>query len=815
MKKIGDYTLIKLIGKGSFGETYLTEKNNFPYLIATKVINRKKIENLSTKKYLDNEINILKELDHPNIVKFYEQLNTKSNIYIMMEFCNGGELSHCLKLYKSVYKNTFNIEIVQYFMRQIINAFCYIHSKKIIHRDIKLENILLSFENENDKQNLNLLTSKVKIIDFGLSTKLTYSSLTYTALGSPVNMDPLILKKFDKAGGYKNLLGYNEKADIWSLGTIFYELLTGQLLFEANSMKDLMEKVEAGNYVIPINQNFYKESVSFLNCMLQYNPDDRLSVTELAQHDFIVKNVREFTKVDIKQVFNKLDRKGLVINVKDNKTIRRVFSIDSSNNDNKNNYNNNNQNNIRRYERLNTEQGYSHTGDIYSFISESEKSSNNNNNDKIFNHRRQSDGVVKQNNIIKIPIDINKQKNNNRRFTEGFISPKKNNNNRNFELIKLEEELREKERKEKEEHDKLIMERQRQELIERQNIEKEKRVNWDKGREEIKVYLNGLLIEYLSAKEYFNKNGLTKQEEDSNSKLLKIQDSLNHIDQGLSIYYDNLPQPITTEYIYNCSTNIRNSIFKQVLNKYEEDKKELTNNLTSEILKLKKLDKKSFDSIKASIMPKLENDKKKIETIKKIIDNIQDKYNNKWTPPPSITKEYVQGNNKKISDIDDIYQIIIHAGKSNYNSSNLVLKFSMKTNNNKTFTGDIKILNYGDFEEDLIWNLTQTEINDISKYIIHIKYYSNKLYLGSVKINISELKEKREKNEFFPIAMPRQSSPSQTIINICIKLKCPENKPNISSSGKKEIIKVNKFYPPFNGKCPDTNNIPSMFMKNK
>ena len=744
MKKISDYTLVKLIGKGSFGETYLTQKDNFPSLIATKVINKKKMESYSTKKYLDNEINILKELEHPNIVKFYEQFETKSNYYIMMEYCNGGELSQSLKLYKSVYKETFNLEIVQYFMRQIVDAFCYIHSKNIIHRDIKLDNILLSFNNDNDKLSLNLMSSKIKIIDFGLATKLSYTGLTYTALGSPVNMDPLILKKFNKAGGYQELLGYNEKADIWSLGTIFYELLTGELLFQVNNMKDLMKKVEAGNYVVPINKNFCKESVSFLNCMLQYNPEDRLSIAELAQHDFIVKNVNEFTQVNLNQVFNKINRKGLNINVKDNKTIMKVFNYNSSNeirkinpnynhNQNKNNNMNKNHqnNNLKRYDRKNSEQGYSHTGDIYSFNMESEK----------HNNKRNSYG--NNNQIIKIPIDINKKKNNAHRFTEGFISPKKNNNN-NKELMKLEEEIKEKERIEKEEYNKRIMERQkeevkRQESLEIQKKEKEKTNNLDKGREEIKRYINGLLIEYKAAKEYFNKNGLKTQEDDANNKVIQLDNDLKHFEQGFTVYYDTLPKPITPEYIYNCSTDKRNSIFKDVINKYRDEKKDLETNFKNEILKLKKLDKKAFSEIKGKVMPKLEKDKSKVDTLKQFINGLQDRYNNKWTPPPLISRDIDKEDNKIIPIDENIYQLIIHAGKTNYNSSNLVLRLSMQINNAKTFTGDINILNYGDFEEDIIWNLTENEFIDISKYCILVKYYSNKLYQGNIKIHITIL----------------------------------------------------------------------------
>jgi len=401
MKIIGDYKLIKLLGKGSFGETYLTQKGNDPILLATKVLERKKMEKVSTKKYLDNEIKILKQLHHPHIVRFENLLASNSNHYLIMEYCNGGDLTGCLQKYKNLYhESTFSIDIVQYLMRQIVDAMKYIHSLKIIHRDIKLDNILLSFNNEQDKKNLNLLSASIKIIDFGLATKLEGLNLAYSVLGSPINMDPLILKKFDKAGGYKVLEGYNEKADIWSLGTVFYQLLTGEVLFLSHSMKELMKKVEEGNYVIPINKNFSKEAVSFLNCMLQYKPEDRLSINELEQHDFIVKNVNEFTQADFKQIFNKLDNKGLRINVKENKTIARIFNASGDYNENNYNYNkNNNQINnnnkvkpvMKRYIKIPSEQGYVSNGNIYQLNTESNTS-----------NRRAS--MPNSNEIKKIPL---------------------------------------------------------------------------------------------------------------------------------------------------------------------------------------------------------------------------------------------------------------------------------------------------------------------------------------------------------------------------------------------------------------------------
>ena len=324
MMKVGDYTLYKLLGKGSFGEVYLTTKGKNPEIMATKKLDKKQTDRPSIKKYFDNEIAIMKELNHPNIVHFYDMLITNSHYYVVMEYCNGGDLLSCLEKYKKLYNRPFTQEIVQYLMRQIIEGLKMVHSHKIIHRDIKLDNILVNFAKESDKNNLNMLASNVKIIDFGLATRLGPTDLTFTALGSPINMDPIILQKYKKAGGYEQLQGYNEKADIWSLGTICYEMLTGEKLFKVKDIKDLMAKVESGNYAIPININFSKEAVSFLNSMLQYKGSDRLSADELSKHDFLVKNVKDFTQVDLKIISSKINEKGLNINVKANQNLGSI-----------------------------------------------------------------------------------------------------------------------------------------------------------------------------------------------------------------------------------------------------------------------------------------------------------------------------------------------------------------------------------------------------------------------------------------------------------------------------------------------------------
>ena len=158
-------------------------------------------------------------------------------------------------------------------MRQIVDAINYLHKKNILHRDIKLDNILVNFENEEDKKNENMMKAQIKIIDFGFARHLSPSDLAYSTLGSPINMDPGILRKLNKMEHSKEY-GYDQKADIWSLGTICYEMLIGKCTFDAQSMKELINKVEKGNYFLPTYLS--KEAVSFLNGMLQYDSKKKI-----------------------------------------------------------------------------------------------------------------------------------------------------------------------------------------------------------------------------------------------------------------------------------------------------------------------------------------------------------------------------------------------------------------------------------------------------------------------------------------------------------------------------------------------------------
>ena len=312
---IEDYSLIKSIGKGEFGEVYLTSKKGTSQLFATKKVSKQKIESPSIKKYFINEVTILKELQHKNIIKLEEIRQTVHNFYIITEFYNGGSLCDCLRKHRMIRGKPFSEEVVQHLMRQILDALKYLHSKRIIHRDLKLDNMLINFESEDDKNNLNMLKAEVKIIDFGFATYLDNSGLRYSILGSPINMDPILLTKLINQN-VSNLIGYSEKADIWSLGTVCYELITGKVIFHAQNLLDLVRLVEIGTYHIPTDLS--QETVSFLESMLQYTSKYRLSAEELANHPFLTKNVYEFNKINIMHFQNKIDNKGIKLNIKKN-----------------------------------------------------------------------------------------------------------------------------------------------------------------------------------------------------------------------------------------------------------------------------------------------------------------------------------------------------------------------------------------------------------------------------------------------------------------------------------------------------------------
>ena len=296
IQHVDDYLLIKSIGKGNFGEVFLTQKQGYPQYYATKKMERRKCEVPPLLNRLINEIRILTSVKHPNIVKYIDLKKTKNHWYVITEFISGGSLTDILHKYMAMYQRPFPEDIVQHIMRQIVSAVQYLHFNRIIHRDLKLDNILVNFASDYDKQTLNLKNCQVKIIDFGFATILN-SDKTNTVLGTPPNMDPKILEQIT-TGIPTN--GYTEKVDIWSLGTLCYEMIMGYSPFRATNMQELYQKVKKGNYILP--SNLSEEIVSFINSMLQQDDEERADADELMNHKFLVNDVSTFHAVDVRSI---------------------------------------------------------------------------------------------------------------------------------------------------------------------------------------------------------------------------------------------------------------------------------------------------------------------------------------------------------------------------------------------------------------------------------------------------------------------------------------------------------------------------------
>ena len=256
-------------------------------------------------------------------MKLIEIKQNDENYYLVCELCNGGSLRQCINKYKKMYNKSFSEEIIQYLMKQIVEALKYLHGKHIMHRDLKLDNILVNFKNENDKNILNMYGATIKIIDFGFAAHVDKNTdLHKSVLGNPMYMDPLLLKKYTNHS--YDITGYDEKIDIWSLGIIFYEMIIGKNAFDTNDIKILEKKLEQGYYSLPTTS--YKEVVGFLISMFQYDSEKRLNIDELSKHEFLTKNIRHFVRIDINNVQKYIKNGKLMISIKEDKTLWNLFN---------------------------------------------------------------------------------------------------------------------------------------------------------------------------------------------------------------------------------------------------------------------------------------------------------------------------------------------------------------------------------------------------------------------------------------------------------------------------------------------------------
>lgn len=203
---------------------------------------------------LFNEINNLKDLDHPNIIKINEFFEDEKRYYIVTEICKGGELFD-----EIVEKGYFAEKDAAKLMKQILSCINYCHLNNIVHRDLKPENILLEKDKDFDK---------IKIIDFGTSLMFEKGVDIKEKLGTPYYIAPEVLKK-----------KYGPKCDIWSCGVIAYIVMCGAPPFNGDSEKEIINKVKDGrvSFSSPIWNKISPEAKDFIEKLLKVNPDVRLS----------------------------------------------------------------------------------------------------------------------------------------------------------------------------------------------------------------------------------------------------------------------------------------------------------------------------------------------------------------------------------------------------------------------------------------------------------------------------------------------------------------------------------------------------------
>ena len=279
---IDDLILIKYLNSGCFSETYLSIKRGSNQLYATKRISLEIIDQEQIfKENINNEIMILNQLKHPNIVKLYDVKIKKDYVYLVMEYCNGGTLLEALNNYKKMYGRPFTEKIVQFLMKQILSAVDYLHKNGIIHRDLKLENILLKYNSEIEANNQNIFASQIKIIDFNISSRA--ENYNYQCKGEEsIYMNPaFFVNEF-------NDIVYDEKIDIWALGVLCYEMFTGQKPYQ---IENFVRSIDSLNIIFPKNISLVAQS--FLSSMLCKNRDKRLNANQLLNHEFITSNLDE------------------------------------------------------------------------------------------------------------------------------------------------------------------------------------------------------------------------------------------------------------------------------------------------------------------------------------------------------------------------------------------------------------------------------------------------------------------------------------------------------------------------------------------
>ncbi|XP_077887103.1 serine/threonine-protein kinase Nek1 isoform X9 [Ictidomys tridecemlineatus] len=262
------YARVQKIGEGSFGKAILVESTEDGRQYVIKEIN---ISRMSSKEREESrrEVAVLANMKHPNIVQYRESFEENGSLYIVMDYCEGGDLFKRINAQKGILFQ--EDQILDWFV-QICLALKHVHDRKILHRDIKSQNIFLTKD------------GTVQLGDFGIARVLNSTvELARTCIGTPYYLSPEICENKP----------YNNKSDIWALGCVLYEMCTLKHAFEAGNMKNLVLKIISGSFP-PVSLHYSYDLRSLLSQLFKRNPRDRPSVNSILEKGFIAKRIEKF-----------------------------------------------------------------------------------------------------------------------------------------------------------------------------------------------------------------------------------------------------------------------------------------------------------------------------------------------------------------------------------------------------------------------------------------------------------------------------------------------------------------------------------------
>ncbi|XP_046513077.1 serine/threonine-protein kinase Nek1 isoform X4 [Equus quagga] len=262
------YVRLQKIGEGSFGKAVLVKSTEDERQYVIKEINISRMSN-KEREESRREVAVLANMKHPNIVQYRESFEENGSLYIVMDYCEGGDLFKRINAQKGVLFQ--EDQILDWFV-QICLALKHVHDRKILHRDIKSQNIFLTKD------------GTIQLGDFGIARVLNSTvELARTCIGTPYYLSPEICENKP----------YNNKSDIWALGCVLYEMCTLKHAFEAGNMKNLVLKIISGSFP-PVSLHYSYDLRSLLSQLFKRNPRDRPSVNSILEKGFIAKRIEKF-----------------------------------------------------------------------------------------------------------------------------------------------------------------------------------------------------------------------------------------------------------------------------------------------------------------------------------------------------------------------------------------------------------------------------------------------------------------------------------------------------------------------------------------